>query len=110
MCSDSLKNFAKYVLTDEKLKDLLTEDDYKKFKTIKHNNEIDINFFDRVAKAIQKWAISLGVTYYSHWFFPLNGKTTEKRISFFMRKNGTVIDQNIRQHLAIIDKTIYDIM
>lgn len=33
-----------------------------------------------------------------------------KSLGYFMRKNKTVIDQNMRQHLAIIDKTIHDIM
>lgn len=33
-----------------------------------------------------------------------------KSLGYFMRKNKTVIDQNMRQHLAIIDKTIHDIL
>ena len=33
-----------------------------------------------------------------------------KSLGYFMRKNKTVIDHNMRQHLAIIDKTIHDIL
>ena len=43
---DPLKNFAKNVLTDDKLKKLLTESDYEIFKKINCETQPDINFLD----------------------------------------------------------------
>ena len=43
---------------------------------------MSFNLADKIAKAIKEWAISMGATHYTHWFFPLTGKYAEKHISF----------------------------
>jgi glutamine synthetase len=38
---------------------------------------------DEVASAMKAWAMSKGVTHYTHWFQPLTGRTAEKHDAFF---------------------------
>lgn len=38
---------------------------------------------DQIAAAMKSWAMSMGVTHYTHWFQPLTGATAEKHDSFF---------------------------
>ncbi len=89
------KMFSKYVLTDDKLRKLMKRKDFKKFMELKHSLK-DLNFelADVVARAIKKWALSLGATHYTHWFFPLTGKYAEKQVSFLdMGENGEFINK-----------------
>ena len=37
---------------------------------------------DPIAEAMKEWAISHGVTHYTHWFLPLTGASAEKHDSF----------------------------
>ena len=37
---------------------------------------------DQVAVAMKDWAMSKGVTHYTHWFQPLTGATRENMIHF----------------------------
>ncbi|MDO9512089.1 MAG: glutamine synthetase III [Bacteroidales bacterium] len=39
---------------------------------------------DQVAAALKSWAISRGVTHYTHWFHPLTGATAEKHDAFIV--------------------------
>ncbi|RZJ36082.1 MAG: glutamine synthetase type III, partial [Chryseobacterium sp.] len=43
---------------------------------------------DQVAVAMKDWAMSKGVTHYTHWFQPLTGSTAEKHDSFFTPIEG----------------------
>lgn len=43
---------------------------------------IKVEYADKIASALQEWAISLGATHYSHWFQPLTGATAEKHDAF----------------------------
>ncbi len=45
--------------------------------------KIDRNMADVIAAGMKQWAISKGVTHYSHWFQPLTGATAEKHDAFF---------------------------
>lgn len=48
----------------------------------------------KVADAIKKWAISHGVTHFTHWFQPLTGLTAEKHDSFVSYDNkGKIIEK-----------------
>jgi glutamine synthetase len=38
---------------------------------------------EHIASAMKSWAISKGVTHYTHWFQPLTGSTAEKHDAFF---------------------------
>ncbi|MFO7719656.1 MAG: glutamine synthetase III, partial [Gillisia sp.] len=38
---------------------------------------------DHISTGMKEWAISKGVTHYTHWFQPLTGSTAEKHDAFF---------------------------
>ncbi len=44
---------------------------------------IDRKIADQIAACMKAWAISKGVTHYTHWFQPLTGATAEKHDAFF---------------------------
>jgi glutamine synthetase len=54
----------------------------KLFSTIETGKKLDPEVADVVAKAVKEWAISKGVTHYTHWFQPLTGLTAEKHDAF----------------------------
>lgn len=83
MKKEKMYGFAKYVLTDDKLRKYMKKGDYCKFLSLKNNlHDLDFELADKVASAIKKWALSMGATHYTHWFFPLTGKYAEKQVSF----------------------------
>ena len=70
----------------------------KAFKSVKNAMEagerIDRSVADQVATAMKDWAITKGVTHYTHWFQPLTGTTAEKHDSFFTPiEGGKAIEQ-----------------
>lgn len=95
MKKTNLNEFANLVLTDEKLKKYLNKKDFNKFMMLKQiNGEMDFELADKIAAAIKKWALSMGATHYSHWFFPLTGKYAEKQVSFLdYGSNGEYINK-----------------
>uniref|UniRef100_UPI002F92366B glutamine synthetase III family protein n=1 Tax=Kaistella sp. TaxID=2782235 RepID=UPI002F92366B len=50
---------------------------------IKRGTKIQRDVADQIAVAMKDWALSKGVTHYTHWFQPLTGSTAEKHDSFF---------------------------
>lgn len=44
---------------------------------------IDRKSADAVAAAMKSWAMTYGVTHFTHWFHPLTGSTAEKHDAFF---------------------------
>lgn len=95
MKKSSLNEFANLVLTDEKLKKYLNKKDFNNFTMLKRlNGEMNFDLADKIASAIKKWALSMGATHYSHWFFPLTGKYAEKQVSFLdYGSNGEYINK-----------------
>ena len=87
------EEFASFVLTNDKLRKLLSEGTYKKFmKTVINGDELTLDVADEIAIAMKNWAISKGATHYAHWFQPLTGKTADKFDSFLeFDKDGKVI-------------------
>ena len=55
---------------------------------IKNRKKIDEPTADAVAAAVRNWAMSHGVTHYTHWFQPLTGATAEKHDAFFDPRKG----------------------
>ncbi|MCB0481336.1 MAG: glutamine synthetase III [Flavobacteriales bacterium] len=55
--------------------------------SIEKGARIDRFAADHVAAAMKAWAMTKGVTHYSHWFQPLTGRTAEKHDSF-MQPSG----------------------
>lgn len=73
----------------EKMRASLSPDIFKKVKyAIDNGLKIDPDAADVVASAAKAWAISKGITHYTHWFQPLTGATAEKHDSFFDASSG----------------------
>jgi len=51
--------------------------------SIRHGKKLDRAIAPVVAQVIKEWAISRGVTHFTHWFQPQTGLTAEKHASFF---------------------------
>lgn len=76
--------FGKNVFNDKAMKQFLNLDAYKALKdAINLGKKIDRNMADHVAIGMKQWALSKGVTHYTHWFQPLTGTTAEKHDAFF---------------------------
>ena len=81
--------FAEDAFTLDKMKATLSPDVYKRVaKAIEKGTKIDEVTADSVASAAKMWAISKGVTHYTHWFQPLTGATAEKHDSFYDAQSG----------------------
>jgi glutamine synthetase len=78
--------FGVNVLDNEKLRVVLSSQAFKQLqKCINDGEKISSTLADIVASAMKNWAISRGVTHYTHWFQPLRGTTAEKHDSFFQK-------------------------
>jgi glutamine synthetase len=51
--------------------------------SIRQGKKLDIAVAPVVAQVIKEWAISRGVTHFTHWFQPQTGLTAEKHDAFF---------------------------
>ncbi|MCF6360851.1 MAG: glutamine synthetase III [Cyclobacteriaceae bacterium] len=84
-----------------KMRQALSPEAFKKVKkAIERGETIDDNSANAVASAAKAWAMSKGITHYTHWFQPLTGATAEKHDSFFdasagieQLKGGTLVQQ-----------------
>jgi len=73
----------------DKMKQSLSPNAFKKVKkAIEKGETIDAASADAVASAAKAWAMSKGITHYTHWFQPLTGATAEKHDSFFDASHG----------------------
>ena len=76
--------FGKNVFNQTAMKQFLTSDAYKGVQdAMQHGKKIDRNLADYIAMGMKEWALSKGVTHYTHWFQPLTGTTAEKHDAFF---------------------------
>ena len=76
--------FGSNVFNDKSMRQCLTPDAYKAVQSaIQHGTKIDRKIADYVAMGMKEWALSKGVTHYTHWFQPLTGTTAEKHDAFF---------------------------
>ncbi|ADR20078.1 glutamine synthetase [Marivirga tractuosa] len=81
--------FAQDVFTLDQMKATLAPDVFKKVSSaIDKGKKIDMETADQIASAVKAWAITKGVTHYTHWFQPLTGSTAEKHDSFFNAQKG----------------------
>jgi glutamine synthetase len=65
------------------MRDKLPKDVYAKLAaSIRHGKKLDIEVAPTVAQVIKEWAISRGVTHFTHWFQPQTGLTAEKHDAF----------------------------
>ncbi len=52
-------------------------------RAINKGDKINRSIADQIASSMKEWAMSKGVTHYTHWFQPLTGATAEKHDAFF---------------------------
>ena len=76
--------FGKNVFTESVMRQFLTKE---AFQSVMEANatgkKIDRAIADHISTGMKEWAISKGVTHYTHWFQPLTGSTAEKHDAFF---------------------------
>lgn len=76
--------FGSLTFSNDVMRSLLSPEAYLKISNaIEGGKKIDREAADEVAAAMKSWALSKGVTHYTHWFQPLTGTTAEKHDSFF---------------------------
>ncbi|MCL6460528.1 MAG: glutamine synthetase III [Flavobacterium micromati] len=76
--------FGSNVFNDKAMKQYLTSDAFKGVQgAVQRGTKIDRKLADYIAMGMKEWALSKGVTHYTHWFQPLTGSTAEKHDAFF---------------------------
>ncbi len=76
--------FGSNVFNDKAMRQFLTPEAYKAVRNaVQHGIKIDRKLADYIAMGMKEWALSKGVTHYTHWFQPLTGTTAEKHDAFF---------------------------
>lgn len=76
--------FGSNVFNEKAMKQYLTSDAFKGVRdAVQHGTKIDRKLADYIAMGMKEWALSKGVTHYTHWFQPLTGATAEKHDAFF---------------------------
>lgn len=76
--------FGSNVFNDKAMRQFLTGEAYQAVKSaVQHGTKIDRRLADYIAMGMKEWALSKGVTHYTHWFQPLTGTTAEKHDAFF---------------------------
>ena len=72
------------VFNDVFMREFLSKEAYNAVSSaVKNGEKINRNMADQVASGMKNWAMTRGVTHYTHWFQPLTGATAEKHDSFF---------------------------
>ena len=86
--------FESNVFNDKVMRETLPKDTYKKLRaTIRRGKKLDLSIANTVAHAMKEWAISKGVTHFTHWFQPQTGATAEKHDSFLEFDEGHVLER-----------------
>ncbi|MEG2307622.1 glutamine synthetase [Chryseobacterium piscicola] len=81
--------FCENVFSENTMREYLTKEAFQSIMdAIKKGTKIQRLIADQVAVAMKDWAMSKGVTHYTHWFQPLTGSTAEKHDSFFTPIEG----------------------
>jgi glutamine synthetase len=76
--------FGANVFNKKTMREYLSKEAYQSVtSSIDLGEPIDRDVAEQVATAMKSWAMSKGVTHYTHWFQPLTGTTAEKHDSFF---------------------------
>jgi glutamine synthetase len=76
--------YGENVFHDRAMQQYLSKDIYKRLRECMINGKtLERDLADEVASGMKAWAMSKGVTHYTHWFQPLTGRTAEKHDAFF---------------------------
>jgi glutamine synthetase len=87
--------FGENVFDLKKAREFMSDEAYKSLtSSIKNQTRIDRKMGDQIASALKNWALSRGVTHFTHWFQPLTGATAEKHDSFFtIKSDGNALEE-----------------
>ncbi|MEW7280680.1 glutamine synthetase III [Aquimarina sp. 2201CG1-2-11] len=87
--------FGENVFNQATMLQYLTKDAYTSvMDAIENGSKIDRSIADQISSSMKDWALSKGVTHYTHWFQPLTGATAEKHDAFFETiGNGQAIEK-----------------
>ncbi|TJY37281.1 glutamine synthetase III family protein [Pontimicrobium aquaticum] len=87
--------FGSNVFNEATMRQYLTKEAYKSvMDAVQNGSKIDRGVADHISTGMKEWAISKGVTHYTHWFQPLTGATAEKHDAFFETiGNGLAIEK-----------------
>ena len=94
--SDKISDFfGEMVFNKSKMRECLSNEAYNSLiGSVKKGKKIDHSIADQIAVAMKDWAMTKGVTHYTHWFQPLTGSTAEKHDAFFTPiEGGRAIEQ-----------------
>lgn len=76
--------FGMNVFNEDAMRRTMTKEAFKHVREAIHTGQkIDRKVANQIATAMKDWAMSKGVTHYTHWFQPLTGATAEKHDAFF---------------------------
>lgn len=77
------------------MREFLSEEAFNSIQnSMNQGTIVERKMADQVAACMKAWAISKGVTHYTHWFQPLTGNTAEKHDGFFEPiGNGRAIER-----------------
>ncbi len=76
--------FGCNVFDKKKMKEYLSKEAFQSIMdSIDKGVPVEREIAEHIASALKTWAVSKGVTHYTHWFQPLTGTTAEKHDSFF---------------------------
>jgi len=89
------KIWAKDVFNLAKMEEALSKNAFKAIKkTVKTGSPLDAATADVVAMAMKEWAVSKGVKFFSHIFYPLTNITAEKHDGFIItNSDGNAITE-----------------
>ena len=81
--------FGNNVFNESAMRQYLTKESYTSvMDAVEKGTKIDRSMADQISTGMKEWAISKGVTHYTHWFQPLTGSTAEKHDAFFEPVEG----------------------
>ena len=87
--------FATHVFTPATMKHHVSKSAYESItRAVRKGDKISRETADAIANGMKLWALSKGVTHYTHWFQPLTGATAEKHDAFFeVNLDGSVLEK-----------------
>lgn len=86
--------FGVNTFDENTMREKLPKETYKKLlATIKKGEKLDMNIANTVAHAMKEWALSKGVSHYTHWFQPQTGLTAEKHDAFLEFDEGIPVER-----------------
>lgn len=87
--------FGKNVFNEHAMRQYLTKEAFSAVMNAhEFGTKIPRALADHISTGMKEWAISKGVTHYTHWFQPLTGATAEKHDAFFeTTSDGSAIEK-----------------